>query len=586
MSSHLLSLDELRQKEFLRRFHRSKFAENQNLIQRDLVTRSDPLHVVYVMTHVNVCGGSKIIFEHVNRLMKHGIRVTIVAHFEKPTWYPIKAEYIQVPFETELAHGIPSCDVIVATYWDHIQACIDTGIAPVVYFEQGDFHLFDHDSMNPEIRSFVHKQLSLPGFVMTVSKRASEQLRALYNREAAVFPNAVDERIFNPHGASFDLGRPYILMVGSDQLKFKGIDDIRTACRMVREQGYDIGLVWLTPAPPNGQYPDVDHVVINPPQETIGALYRGAVLYVSGSHYESFSLPCLEAMASGCPVVTTRNLGVLEYAEHERNAWLAEIGNPASLAEGMIKILSDSGFRDTLVQNGLRTAEHYRWDRIIPQLAEYYQEISRWEPAPCNSLSDWEIQLRDDQFLSESDRLKFQRYLGTTRASVVRIPVVYPMLEGLDIARWEIAAVRRKPTDGGQEDVYCPVSGQGTIPSDLPYLRAFKLYKRGKYKEAAALFKGHLRQEENELMKVVYMRWAILCLIKIGLIRDAFSILQDLLKIHKINADLYYLYLLSSGSFLSREQRRTIARLIQTLGDAVSYPEFFVRLSSRVDQIV
>src|SRR5690606_16234504 len=145
--------------------------------------KEEPLHIVYVMTHVGICGGVKIIFEHANRLKRLGAKVTIVTHFVKPTWYPIEAEYIQVPFDLELAKGIPDCDVIVATYWDHIQPCIETGIAPVVYFEQGDFHLFDYENMNLILKHFIHKQFKIPPFIYTVSQQAAEFIQNIYERE-------------------------------------------------------------------------------------------------------------------------------------------------------------------------------------------------------------------------------------------------------------------------------------------------------------------------------------------------------------------------------------------------------------------
>ena len=86
--------------------------------------------------------------------------------------------------------------MIVATYWDHIQPCIETGIAPVVYFEQGDFHLFDYDNMNQTLKNFIEKQFQLPSFIYTVSQQAADLIEAIYGREAKVYPNAVDEHIF------------------------------------------------------------------------------------------------------------------------------------------------------------------------------------------------------------------------------------------------------------------------------------------------------------------------------------------------------------------------------------------------------
>ncbi|MEX3620623.1 hypothetical protein [Paenibacillus glucanolyticus] len=85
----------------------------------------------------------------------------------------------------------------MATYWDHIQACIETGIAPVVYFEQGDEHLFEIQRLPDEMKTFVKTQIKLPQFIMTVSHQAASHLEENYRRKSAVIPNAIDDTIFN-----------------------------------------------------------------------------------------------------------------------------------------------------------------------------------------------------------------------------------------------------------------------------------------------------------------------------------------------------------------------------------------------------
>lgn len=78
-----MDLKNFRETEFMRREIHLKHAQKQKLIKTS--TKSNQLHIVYVMTHVGICGGTKIILEHVNNLIRFNQRATIVSHFEKPT---------------------------------------------------------------------------------------------------------------------------------------------------------------------------------------------------------------------------------------------------------------------------------------------------------------------------------------------------------------------------------------------------------------------------------------------------------------------------------------------------------------------
>ena len=336
------TIPSFRRREFEKRVLWARTAQPQKLVQGE---PKDNIHVVYTMAHVGVTGGAKVIFEHANRLQEMGLKITIVCHFPRPDWFPLKVDYIEVPFEEKLSSGIPECDVIVATYWDHIHECIEANIAPVVYFEQGDFHLFDDSQMSQEVREFVRTQYSLPQFIITVSNQTARVIEKKFGRTAKVFPNSVDDRIFNNSGRKFMHPKPYIVMIGNPDLAFKGINDIVESYSLLKSKlsasEPEIDLFLITPVQPVSVPDAVCRVFVNPPQAQISELLRGALMYVSGSYYESFSLPPMEAMACGCPVITTANIGVLEYAVEHFNALLCEIGNPKQLAEAMFKLITD-----------------------------------------------------------------------------------------------------------------------------------------------------------------------------------------------------------------------------------------------------
>ena len=373
----MMDLINFRETEFMRREIHLKHAQKQELIKTS--AKDDQLHIVYVLTHVGICGGTKIILEHVNNLILFNQHATIVSHYEKPVWLPISNDvnYIQVPFTQELALGIPPCDVIVATYWREVYECIAREIAPVVYFEQGDYHLFAWEDVCQREKDYIYKQYQLVPFIYTVSKGASEQISKIFGRDSTIINNAIDNTIFH-HGSVKKAKQDFtLMMIGSENNEFKGISDIMQAISLLEELRYRMKIVWVTPDKP---IHPMGSVFVNPKQSQIGDLLRESDIFVCASHYESFSLPVLEAMASGCAVLTTKNKGVAEYAEDGKNCIMFHMKNPEDMTKKIIHVIENETLRKKIICEGLKTASQYTWDKIIPQIIEYYRQIAGYTP--------------------------------------------------------------------------------------------------------------------------------------------------------------------------------------------------------------
>jgi len=557
---------ELRANEFNKRLARLPYAEKQHLNQARK-SKKQQLHIVYAMTLVAISGGVKIILEHANKMTKAGAKVTLVSHFQKPSWFPIEADYIQVPFDLELAKGIPNCDVIVATYWDHIQACIETGIAPVVYFEQGDFHLFDYETMNSTLKNFIHKQFDIVPFVYTVSNQASELIGDVYRREAEVFPNAVDDKIFSVHGEKVIGERPYILMVGGESSSFKRIPDIIEAYEKVKKE-VDIDLYWITPEQPSDKMKtSVAKVFVNPPQQMIGNLYRGADLYVCGSSYENFPLPPLEAMACGCPVVTTNNRGSLEYAVHQKNAYICNMKDPEDMAAKILEVVTNEETKEFLITNGLSTAKQYHWDTIIQDIYAYYKQIASHDIEGMHD--DWEMAVQPENFIKPGDYEKFTKFLEVTHADLVKVPVLHEIEKVPRIARWEVMARRKNGEQGLTEYCFCPVNAVNKL--QLLNYPGYSSFLVKDYEKALEEFQSQYEQGNAE-EKAVAARWMILSLMRLQRKQEAKKRLKSLKKLYPYNADFYLLAMLVTDE---ENEKDSNLEYLKVLGDAASYPEFF-----------
>ncbi|MEX2054990.1 MAG: glycosyltransferase family 1 protein [Candidatus Andersenbacteria bacterium] len=98
------------------------------------------------------------------------------------------------------------------------------------------------------------------------------------------------------------------------------------------------------------------------PDELLRALYWNAAAFVLPSLYEGFGMPILEAMASGCPVVTSNVSSLPEIAGEA--AVLINPQNPTSIAAG-IKAALDNQLN--LRVEGIGQARKFSWDQTAQQ---------------------------------------------------------------------------------------------------------------------------------------------------------------------------------------------------------------------------
>jgi glycosyltransferase involved in cell wall biosynthesis len=103
-------------------------------------------------------------------------------------------------------------------------------------------------------------------------------------------------------------------------------------------------------------------------------LYRAAGVFVFPSLYEGFGLPPLEAMASGTPVVTSNLSSLPEVAGDA--AVLVDPYDPAAIAAGIERVLTDEELRRDLRRRGLARAKQFSWQRSVARVREIYAEIN------------------------------------------------------------------------------------------------------------------------------------------------------------------------------------------------------------------
>ncbi|MFQ5900033.1 MAG: glycosyltransferase family 4 protein [Thermodesulfobacteriota bacterium] len=109
------------------------------------------------------------------------------------------------------------------------------------------------------------------------------------------------------------------------------------------------------------------NVIFAGPVREIKVYYHTGDIFVLPSIYEPFSNACLEAMAAGLPVVTSRANGVSEVISHGKDGYIIEDpANPYEIAE-TIRILLDVENRDRVGEEARSTASRYTIERNLKE---------------------------------------------------------------------------------------------------------------------------------------------------------------------------------------------------------------------------
>jgi|SRR5687767_1433373 len=87
---------------------------------------------------------------------------------------------------------------------------------------------------------------------------------------------------------------------------------------------------------------------------------------------EGLSVALLEALAAGCPVVSTWSPGNDEVLRHADNALLTAIGDVDGLADAMRQVLGDQRLRDRLARRGRATAAQYSLEQMCDRYLACY----------------------------------------------------------------------------------------------------------------------------------------------------------------------------------------------------------------------
>lgn len=107
--------------------------------------------------------------------------------------------------------------------------------------------------------------------------------------------------------------------------------------------------------------------------EDLRIIYKIATVFVMPSLYEGFGLPIIEAMNSGCPVVTTKEGSLGEVGGDA--ALYVNAYDETSIAEGVAALYSQTSLQNLYSKKGLEQAKKFSWEKTAKNTVESYKKI-------------------------------------------------------------------------------------------------------------------------------------------------------------------------------------------------------------------
>lgn len=221
--------------------------------------------------------------------------------------------------------------------------------------------------------------------------------------------NVQTQRMALGEELGIDLSRGFVLHVGvntwyKNRLGVLAAYDAwqrrETAPGTASPDTHDIPLLMVGPPPPDSltvlqsdMYSSASvHFLSDISDERLAALYSAATVFLFPSIAEGFGWPIVEAMASGCPVITTGEAPMTEVAgdagvlipvaaledTEASEPWTTSWATTAAAALAQVAGLSDEG-RHKMVARGLAQARHFDSAVALNRIEAIYSELAGQE---------------------------------------------------------------------------------------------------------------------------------------------------------------------------------------------------------------
>jgi glycosyltransferase involved in cell wall biosynthesis len=199
-----------------------------------------------------------------------------------------------------------------------------------------------------------------------------------------IIPLGVDTRLFHPRPEQPRVAGRIVAVTSADS-PLKGLPTLlRAVAKLVTEREAHLVVIGTPSAETREQVAQLalgDRVTFASglPDDEYARVLTSAEIAVIPSLYEGFSLPAVEHMASGTPLIASK-AGALPEVTGDA-ALLVPPGDPEELAAALLGLLGDEQARAERAERGLaRVRERFAWPAVAAATEALYRKVINVEP--------------------------------------------------------------------------------------------------------------------------------------------------------------------------------------------------------------
>lgn len=326
--------------------------------------------IIYVLLATTISGGIRTVFEQSEYLLDLGHDVQIWSLQNAPDWTSSRTPIVTFDNYRDLGEALAGEQAIkIATWWETAQlvwlSAVNNGVA-LYYVQEFETWFYPNDAV---AQAAVAASYRLEMDHVTIAQYQAEELQSI-GVPATVISSAYDDAKFQPTGSVRSANT--VMAVGRTFFQ-KNFAMTIAAWRSMGSDRPDLLLYGFEPEIARDQ--GIEYVV-KPTDAQINDLYNRATVFVQTSRHEGFCLPILEAMAAGCPVITTDSHGNRDFCYDGVNCIVVEQDDTEGLAAAIRKVLGDPALQQKLRVAGLKTAQDYTWQVVAKKLEARYLALA------------------------------------------------------------------------------------------------------------------------------------------------------------------------------------------------------------------
>ncbi len=353
------------------------------------------MKITFVLPHIRLAGGVKVVFEYANRLQEKGHDISVIYPIFPGTkwynvrklvgtilgairnlergnqvgWFDLKVNLIRVPTLSE--RYIPDADIIIATWWE------------TAYYvnryrsnKGKKLYLIQHYEVWGGPKEKVDRTYYELGlYNVVISSWLKNILENLGAKVEAVILNGVNLKEFYPEYIERNDNKIRLLMPYRRE-KWKGVKDGLRVFEIIKKKRSDVKLIMFGQKPKEGELPSEVEFHLNPTNDELRKIYNSCDIFVFPSHCEGFGLPPMEAMACKIPVITTNVGAVPDITISRKTALISQSGDIEDLSRNVMELIEDEQKRNIISDAGYQYIQEFTWDKAVDQFENILEKIS------------------------------------------------------------------------------------------------------------------------------------------------------------------------------------------------------------------